>query len=181
MGATLVLEDESGFSLISPLKRTWARRGQTPVRKTSIDHHQRLNLLGALLVSPKGKRIRLSIRSYWHSLTGKEVIAFLQQILKLVSGPIVLIWDRHPIHKRKMVQDFLAAHKRLHTFYFPVAAPELNPTEFVWTQITEYIAGTAPHNGKELQTNIFNAIARTRTSQKRLQTCLLGTHLNWID
>ena len=113
MGATLVLEDESGFSLVSPLKRTWSRRGQTPVQKPSIDHHQRLNLLGALLVSTKGKRIRLCIRSYWHSLTGKEVIAFLRQILGRVSGPIVLVWDRHPIHKRKMVQEFLDAHKRL--------------------------------------------------------------------
>lgn len=181
MGATLVLEDESGFSLVSPLKRTWSRRGQTPVQKTSIDHHQRLNLLGALLVSTKGKRIRLCIRSYWHSLTGKEVIAFLQQILDRVSGPIVMVWDRHPIHKRKMVQEFLAGHKRLHRFYFPVAAPELNPAEFIWTQATEYTAGTAPHNGKELQTNVFHAIARTRTSQKRLQACLLGTRLKWFN
>lgn len=180
MGATLILEDEGGFSLVSPLKRTWSRRGQTPVQKTSIDHHQRLNLLGALLVSTKAKRIRLCIRSYWHSLTGNEVIAFLQQILDRVSGPMLLVWDRHPIHKRKMVQDFLAKHKRLHVFYFPVAAPELNPAEFIWTQASEYTAGTAPHNAKELQTIVFNAIARTRGSQKRLQACLRGTHLKWF-
>jgi len=134
-----------------------------------------------LLVSPKGKRIRLSIRSYWHSLTGKEVIAFLRQILDRVAGPIVLVWDRHPIHKRKAVQDFLATPKRLHMYYFPVAAPELNPTEFIWSQITQHTAGTAPHNAKELQTNVCTAIARTRTSQKRLQACLLGSHLNWIN
>lgn len=109
------------------------------------------------------------------------MIAFLQQILDRVSGPIVLVWDRHPIHKRKLVQDFLAKHKRLHVFYFPVAAPELNPAEFVWTQATEYTAGTAPHNGKELQTNVFHAIARTRNSPKRLRACLLGTHLNWTN
>ncbi len=80
-----------------------------------------------------------------------------------------------------MVQEFLATQKRLHVFYFPVAAPDLNPAEFVWTQTTEYTAGTAPHNDKELQTNVFNAIARTRRSQKRLQACLLGTHLKWVD
>ena len=129
----------------------------------------------------KGKRIRLCIRSYWHSLTGKEVITFLQQILDRVSSPIVMVWDRHPIHKRKMVQEFLAKHKRLHMFYFPVAAPELNPAEFIWTQVTEYTAGTAPHNAKELQTNVFKAIARTRSSQKRLQACLLGTRLKWFN
>ena len=85
------------------------------------------------------------------------------------------------IYKRKMVQEFLAKHKRLHMFYFPVAAPELNPAEFVWTRATEYTAGTAPHNGKELQTNVSNAIARTRSSQKRLQACLLGTRLKWFN
>ena len=138
-------------------------------------------MLGVLLVSPKGKRIRLSIRSYWHSLTGKEVIRFLRQILDLVSGSIVLVWDRHPIHKRKAVQNFLAAHKRLHMFYFPVAAPELNPAEFIWTQTAEYTAGTAPHHAKELQTNVFSAIARIRASQTRLQACLLGSRLDWFS
>lgn len=109
------------------------------------------------------------------------MIAFLQQILRRVPGPIVLVWDRHPIHKRKTVQNFLGNHKRLHMFYFPVAAPELNPAEFIWTQAAEYTAGTAPPNRQELQTNIFNAIARTRTSQKRLLACLLGTRLDWIN
>ena len=123
----------------------------------------------------------MSIRSYWHSLTGKEVIHFLRQILRLVSGPIVLVWDRHPIHKRKTVQDFLATHKRVHMFYFPVAAPELNPAEFIWTQTAEHTAGTAPHNAKELQKNIFYALARIRTSHQRSQACLLGSRLDWFN
>lgn len=181
MGATLGLEDESGFTLVSPLKRTWARRGQTPVIRTSLEHHERLNLLGVLLVSPAGKRIRLSARSYWHNLTGKEVIAFLKQVLRFLQGHIVLVWDRHPIHKRKIVQEFLATQERLHMYYFPIAAPELNPVEFVWTQISEYTAGTAPHNRDELQANVFAGVARTRKSQKRLQACLLGSRLKWID
>lgn len=133
-----------------------------------------------MLVSPQGRRIRVSIQSHWHNLTGVEVVAFLHQILHLVSGPLVLVWDRHAIHKRKLVQEFLAAQKRLQMFYFPVAAPELNPTEFVWTQISEYTAGTAPHNRQELQGNILAAVARTRRSQKRLHACLLGSRLDWI-
>lgn len=181
MNATLALEDEAGFSLVSPLKRTWARRGQTPVIRTSIDHHDRLNLLGVLLVSPKGKKIRLSIRSYWHSLTSKEVIVFLQQILRRVRGYMVLVWDRHPIHQRQAVQEFIQVHERLIVFEFPVAAPELNPAEFIWTQTKEYTAGTAPHNKYELQVNVYAGIARTRASQKRLFACLYASHLNWIN
>ena len=167
--------------MVSPLKRTWSRRGQTPVTCTSIDHHDRLNILGVLLVSPKGKKIRLSIKSYWYNLTGEEVIDFLKQILRLVRGAVVLVWDRHPIHKRRTVQDFIQAHKRLIVFEFPVAAPELNPAEFIWTQTTEYIAGTAPHDKYELQANVFAGIARIRISQKRLFACLQGSKLDWIN
>lgn len=167
--------------MVSPLKRTWSRRGQTPVTRTSIDHHDRLNILGVLLVSPKGKKICLSIKSYWHSLTGEEVIAFLKQILRLVRGYIVLVWDRHPIHKRKAVQTFIQSQKRLVVFEFPVAAPELNPAEFIWTQTVEYVAGTAPHDKYELQANVFAGISRTRISQSRLFSCLHGSKLDWIN
>jgi putative transposase len=175
-----VLEDESGFSLVSPIKRTWARRGQTPIVCTSIDHHIRLNFFGALLVRPDGKWIRLSVKSYWHSLTGKDVIAFLKQVLRLVPGPVILVWDRHPNHHRKMVQDFLARQARLSVYLLPVAAPELNPVEYVWAQVSEYTAGTAPHNRHELQALLFAAIARTRRSARRLWAFLLATPENWL-
>lgn len=179
MKATLALEDESGFSLVSPLKRTWAPRGETPIVRTSISHHDRLNLIGALLILPNGERLKLSIRSYWHSLTGKEVITFLKQLLRCTSGYIILVWDNHPIHKRKSVQEFLALHQRLIVYWFPKAAPELNPAEYIWAQISEYTAGTAPHNRAELQTNVMAGISRTRYSQKRLRSCLPATRLDW--
>lgn len=178
--AVLALEDESGFSLVSPLKRTWAPRGETPTVRTSISHHDRLNIIGALLALPNGQLFKLSLRSYWHSLTGKETIEFLKQLLRCTSGYIILVWDNHSIHKRKIVQEFLATHKRLIVYWFPTAAPELNPAEYIWAQVSEYTAGTAPHTRTELQTNVRAGIARTRHSQKRLHSCLLATHLDWL-
>jgi transposase len=178
--AVLALEDESGFSLVSPLKRTWAPCGETPTVRTSISHHDRLNIIGVLLVLPNGQQFKLSLRSYWHSLTGKEVITFLKQLLRCTSGFILLVWDNHSIHKRKIVQEFLATQERLIVYWFPTAAPELNPAEYIWTQVSEYTAGTAPHNRTELQTNVTAGIARTRRSQKRLRSCLLATHLDWL-
>ena len=167
--------------MVSPVKRTWSRRGQTPAFRTRIDHHDRLNLFGVLLVSPKGKKVRLSIKSYWDTLTGEKVIAFLKQVLRLVRGHLVLVWDRHPIHRRALVKQFIASQKRLHVFEFPVAAPELNPAEYIWTQTKEYIAGTAPHDKDELQTNVLAGIARTRISPKRLSACLRNSKVVWFD
>jgi transposase len=175
----LALEDESGFSLVSPLKRTWSPRGQTPTIRTSPNHHERLNLLGAVVVLPSGHNFKLSIRSYRHSLRGEQVIAFLKQLLRRFSGEIVLVWDNHPIHKRHLVQEFITQQPRLHVYWFPICAPELNPAEFVWTQLSEYTANSAPHNMFELRHNIQAGLARTRRSQSRLQVCLYAASLSW--
>ena len=175
----MIFEDESGFSLVSPLKRTWAPRGQTPVTRTSLNHHERLNLLGALLVTPRGRKLKLKVHAHPHNLTGDEVITFLKDLLQQVHGAIVLVWDNHPIHQRRKVQAFLAQHPRLHVYNFPTCAPELNPVEWLWNQIGEYTASTAPRNPTELRANVYAGLARTRNSQKRLRVCLLASDLSW--
>jgi transposase len=177
--ATLLLIDESGFTLVSPLKRSWSPRGQTPTARTSLNHHQRLNLFGALLVSPKLRKIRLSIRSFQCNLRSEHAIVFLSQLLRLVPGHIVLVWDNHKIHTSPQTQAFIGQHPRLHVYRFPTCAPELNPVEFVWTQLSEYNAGYAPHNISELCDRIQSGIARTRASKKRLLACLKTSGLSW--
>lgn len=175
-----MLEDESGFSLVSPLKRTWSPRGQTPVVRTSLNHHQRLNLFGAVLVSQDAKKpLRLTIRSYTCSLTGVQVIEFLKQLLRIISGEIVLVWDNHPIHQRKLVEDFIENESRLHVHWFPTCAPELNPAEYIWTQLKAHTASTAPCNMLELRHNTFSGVSKIRKSQSRLSYCLSASNLSW--
>ncbi len=79
------------------------------------------------------------------------------------------------------MKEFIRSQKFLHVFEFPVAAPELNPVEYVWTQTKEHTAGTAPHNKYELQANVFAGISRTRISQKRLFACLRNSKVSWFD
>jgi hypothetical protein len=148
-----------GFSLVSPLKRTWSPRGQTPLIRTSLEHNERFNLIGALCVTPARRKLKLSLHSHRKSISGDQVVTFLTYLLRRVKGPIVMVWDKHPIHGRGKVKDFLAHHLRIHVYEFPTSAPELNPTEFVWTQIDEYTASTAPHNGFELRQNVRAGIA----------------------
>ena len=179
MSATLVLIDEAGFTLVSPLKRSWRPRGKTPTARTSLDHHQHLNLFGALLVSPQLRKIQLSTRSFRCNLSSEHTILFWKQLLRLIRGNIVLVWDRHKIHLSPKTEEFLQKHPRVHVFHFPTCAPELNPVEFVWTQISEHSAGFAPHNMQELTTRIDAGVARTRTSKKRLLACLKNSELSW--
>jgi len=171
--------DEGGFTLVSPLKRTWGLCGHTPVVRTSLDHHERINLFGALLVSSDGTQIRLSIRAYNSTLSGIQVIEFLKQLLRQIPGEIVLVWDRHPIHQRKAVEQFIQAETRLHVYWFPVSAPELNPAEFIWTQLTDHTANTAPRDHPELCQNISTGIAKIRRAYFRLSYCLTASKLSW--
>ena len=171
MSATLAFEDESGFSLVSPLKGPWAPRGQTPVIRTQISHHQRVNAIGALLVTPGGLRLRLFSRLQRKNVNGKHVVAFLKKLLHSIKGPIVWVWDNHPMHGRKLVKAFIAQHPRLHVYHFPSYAPELNPVEGVWAQAKEYTAGSAPHHIRELHHNVYAAVKRTANSPRRLRAC----------
>ena len=105
--------------------------------------------------------------------------SFLIHLLQQIPGPIVLVWDKHPIHRRSSVQVFIDRHPRLHVYEFPTSAPELNPAEMVWTQSSEYAAGTAPHDTEELHDIVYAAIARTRRSRHRLWACIHGSKLPW--
>ena len=165
--------------MVCPLKRTWAPRGQTPKIRTSIEHHQRVNTIGALLITPGGRRIRLRAKSYRCNLTGEQVIDFVQHLLQHVDGSIVLVWDKAPIHQRQKVQTFLAQHPRIHVFNFPTSAPELNPVELVWTQLDEYLASRAPHDIQQLVMLVRAALHRTRRSQARLWSCVYASKLPW--
>jgi len=124
------------FAWCPPLKNSWAPRGHTPGLRTSLDHHQRLNLMGALLISSGGRHFKLSVHSYRHNLRGEQVILFLRNLLRIL--PVRSCWfgDNHPMHKRRLVQRFIESHPRLHVYHFPICAPELNPAEFVWAQIS---------------------------------------------
>ncbi len=98
--------------------------------RTSLDHNERVNLIGALCVTPRRRKIRLHLQSHRRSIRGEQVIEYLRHLLRVRRGPIVLVWDKHPIHLRREVTAFLTQHSRLCVYEFPTSAPELNPTEF---------------------------------------------------
>lgn len=113
------------------------------------------------------------------NLRGEHVILFLKQLLRRIGGPIVLVWDNHPIHQRRLVQNFIEAEPGLHVYAFPTCAPELNPMEFVWTHASHATENFAPHDLSELSSKVWSAIATVRSSKSRLSACLEATHLSW--
>lgn len=172
-----MFEDESGFSRVCALKHTWAIKGETPMVKTQISKHGRINAVGFLIISPGWRKIKLSIKLHKKNVTGAQILQALHRLLKRVRGPIMLLWDRHKIHKTPEINCLLKAHPRLQVFEFPKAAPELNPSEGIWAQMDEYLAGTSPKTVADLANIVKRAGMRTRNSSKRLWACLAQSDL----
>jgi transposase len=130
-GRVIVFVDESGFYLLPIVVRTYAPRGCTPVLKEylSYDH---LSTIGA--VTPTG---RLFLKTYTHSITSREIVAFLKQLQRFIPGPLLVFWDGSPTHRSKVIKEYLSSGsaKRIHLEQFPGYAPELNPTEWVWSYL----------------------------------------------
>ena len=81
-------------------------------------------------------------RLYEGSMSKEEVVDFLQHLTKQVREPILLIWDRLPGHRSRVVQDYLASlNGRISAFYLPAYAPELNPVEYIWAHLKQHELG----------------------------------------
>ena len=126
-GAAIFFLDEAGFSSEPNLGRTYGKKGETPVVKTT-GRRQKVNAISAL--NAKG--------AFWSSVyTGKfnaqRFIGFLKDFLKGRRGKVYLVVDGHPSHKANTVKEYVQATRgRLELHFLAPYAPDLNPDEFVW-------------------------------------------------
>jgi hypothetical protein len=129
--AYLVFLDESGFFLTPTVWRTLAPRGRTPVLE-AWDRRDKLSAISCLTVSPAAGRPGLYFEVLPHNAHAEDVVAFLEQ-LRRVLGPMTVVWDRNNIHsKAKLVKAWLVGKPDVVVEDFPGYAPELNPDEGVW-------------------------------------------------
>jgi len=113
------------------------------------------------------------------TIPGVEVIRFLRHLLRHLRGEVVLLWDGGPIHKRRIVREFLRRRPRLHVYPFPAYAPELNPDEFVWTNAKKALSNSAPEDIGALAHSLRRSLRRLRRSQHLLWSCIFASELPW--
>ena len=125
---TILFVDESAFYLLPGVVRTYAPCGQTPTLRVPLT---RDHLSAIRAITPAG---RLYLHVQEATIRSEEVVQFLRQLLRQVPGRLLVIWDGSPIHRSKLVRDFLAAGatRRLHLVRLPAYVPELNPDEGIW-------------------------------------------------
>ncbi len=132
--AHLVLIDETGLLLNPLVRRTWAKRGRTPVLQAWGRYRQKVSVIGAVSISPLTHRLGLYFATDpKEHFNGVRVVKFLRDLLRHLRGKVIVVWDGNTNHRSVAVREFLRRNKRLWLERLPGYAPELNPVEAVWS------------------------------------------------
>jgi DDE superfamily endonuclease len=134
--AWLVFFDESGISLIPPVRRTWARQGCTPILRHRMAW-KRASVAAALGYRPDGTSARLCFHLQPDSYDTDSLIGVLEQLKGFYAGhQVVLLWDGLSAHWSHTMRAHLDAQRHwLRVERLPAYAPELNPVEGLWANL----------------------------------------------
>jgi transposase len=158
-GRTLVFVDESGFYLLPGVVKTYGPKGQTPV----VDEWQTRDHLSIMGGITSDGQVYTLVRQ--HALTGMETVQFLWHLGQQLKRPVLLIWDRSPIHRRANVTEFVAniGSAGLRVELLPAYAPDLNPVEWLWRHLKDVeMANLACRDLEELHQEFHLALGRIR-------------------
>lgn len=143
--AEVLFLDESSIRSDYHSGTTWAKRGQTPVVRSAAKR-QKVNMISA--ISPKGE---MRFMVFEGKLDAAQFIEFLQRLLHKAENPVFLIVDGHPVHKSKVVKNWVQEintdRDRIRLFFLPPYSPELNPDELVWNHVKNHGLGRAAYSG----------------------------------
>jgi transposase len=157
-GRTFVFVDEAGFYLLPSAVRTYAPQGETPVLRYRYWGH--LSTISG--ITPDGK---LYTMTRTDAFDGRAIVKFLKHLLRHIPGKLLVVWDRLPAHRSRVIKDFLRAGgaRRIYLAQLPSYAPDLNPDEGVWNYLKRVELGNVCcHHLTELRDELRKAIARLR-------------------
>jgi DDE superfamily endonuclease len=134
--AWLVFFDESGISLIPPVRRTWSQRGRTPILRHRMAW-KRASMAAALGYQPDGTTARLCFHLQADSYDTDSLIGVLDQLKGFYAGQrVVLLWDGLSAHWSYKMRAHLEAQRDWLTVErLPAYAPDLNPVEYLWANL----------------------------------------------
>ena len=165
-GAEIFFLDEAGVRSDSPLGRSYGLKGRTPVVKTS-GKRQKINAISAL--SPKGG---FWFKVYSGMLTAIVFITFLKDFLKGRKQPVMLVVDGLPVHKAKLVQEYVQSTKgKLELHFLPGYSPDLNPDEFVWNHLKQNGTSKKPlRKNESLRERVEEDLAAIKNDRKLVRS-----------
>ena len=90
------------------------------------------------------------------------MIDFLQALLRHIDQPLLIVWDRLPAHRSRLVREFIELSEgHIVTEYLPPYAPELNPVEYIWAYWKQHeLPNVCPKDYGELSRRARQALRR---------------------
>lgn len=164
LNVTFCFLDESGYSEHPVIRRTWEKRGVTPV-VCSTGSWRNISATGIVATTAHMKRVRAFCTFKRGSVRKEDTVHTLKHLALHIKGTIALLWDGLAQHRARVVRDFLHTHRKRFVIVerFPAYAPELNPQEYIWASSkTKDFAGYVPEEESDL-------LHRARKSIKRIQ------------
>jgi transposase len=151
--------------------RTWAPKGQTPTMQYSFNW-KNLSVIGGITLRS------VYFRMFTGSIKSEQIVLFLRDLFRHLKGKVILIWDRLPAHRSKIVQEFLRKYPRVKREYLPPYAPELNPTEYVWGNLKSHeIPNLCADNIGELAYHVRRGLRRIRRRPSIIASCWTQSRL----
>lgn len=131
----VLIEDETIFRSLPPLRKMWMKLGQQVRIPTPFQNNDTC-LYGALELD-EGE----CVYAFHDKAESANTIAYLAQLLAhYPDQPILLIWDQAKFHTSNLVAQWLADHPRITTMLLPKYAPDLNPIEDIWQVLKDRVA-----------------------------------------
>jgi transposase len=156
-GATVYFGDEAGMRSDHHAGTTWSALGRTPTVAATGQRFS-TNMLSA--VSPNGQ---IHFMLHDGRVTAEVFVEFLRRLLHDDPGPVFLVLDGHPVHRARLVSEFVAAqHGRLKLFFLPPYSPHLNPDEQVWGNVKARVAKRTVTDKSDLREKLVAALQRLR-------------------
>jgi transposase len=130
-----LVEDETKFRTLPPLRRMWMRRGDQ-VRVPTPRQNQHVYSYGALNLVTGEWQDRFAPKA-----NSATTLTFLNDLLtQYPQRRILLIWDQASYHTSHMVKTWLRQHPRLTALRLPKYEPKLNPVEHIWRVVKQRVA-----------------------------------------
>ena len=124
--ARIYWEDEMGCRSDHTAGRSYSKRGKTPLMQVSG------NRFSCQVVSAINNSGNLAFMVFKGSFVTAVFLNFLKRLIKHSKQKIFLIVDGHPVHKAKVITQWLEVNKeKIELFLLPSYSPELNPDEFL--------------------------------------------------
>ena len=162
--------------LIPTRRRTWGRKGHTPIVRYSY-RHDRISAIAAITVAARRARMGLYVQFRQDNFTAPQVAKFLRRLLRHLRGHVILLWDGGSIHKGPHIREVQDAYPRLHLERFPAYAPELNPAEQVWNDFKRHTGNSILHGKQDIRLNLHGSTRRVRRSPGKLRSFVLASDL----